>query len=450
MVGGFAGILAWILVEPTKPPALDGPAWNSFEVRLIVALAALVGLAVGGLDGYTRGSRTHLLRGLGFGLIFGTVGGMFGYSIGGQLVTTLFGGVRQGLGPLTVLTRVVALAPLGLFLGAAIGAGSLTKARAIQGAIGGAIGAAAGAAVFDIVGAILAPTALLAGGVTNGATGEVGAIPRAVFATTMGAAIGLFIGLVERFSRRAWLRLSLGRNEGKEWSIDSDQTFIGRSEGAQVPLFGDMNVAPAHASIQRQGGQYILVDGGSPVGTYVNGQRISSVALFPGAQIQIGGFRLEFLMKGQAVAYAPQAPMMAAAPMMPVAPAYAPQPYAPPSNATQAYPVSPVASMPTQAYAAPPVAGQGTVVAMDGPLAGQRFPLFGSLEFGRESAQVPMGYDTQASRRHASVQAGPTGPMVTDLGSTNGTYVNGQRIQSSPLRPGDLLKVGSTTFRFEP
>ena len=87
---------------------------------------------------------------------------------------------------------------------------------------------------------------------------------------------------------------------------------------------------------------------------------------------------------------------------------------------------------------------------MDGPLTGQRYPIEGGFGFGRESDRVPMAYDTQASRRHAVIQPGPTGPVLTDLGSTNGTYVNGQRIQTSALRPGDLFKVGSTTFRFEP
>ena len=461
MVGGLAGILAWMLIEPTKPPTMGGPAWTSFELRLILTMAIFVGMAVGGLDGYTRGSRTHFLRGIGFGLIFGAIGALFGYSVGGQLSALIFGGVRQGLGPITMLSRVVALAPLGLFLGAAIGGSSLTKARTIQGAIGGAIGAATGAAVFDIVGSVLAPTALLMNGVTNGSVGEVGAIPRAIFATTMGAAIGLFIGLVERFSRRAWVRLQLGRNEGKEWSIDSAQTFIGRSEGAQIPLFGDMNVAPVHATIQKQGAQYILVDGGSPIGTYVNGQRISSVALFPGALIQIGGFRLEFMLKGQSVAYAPMAPMAPmpmqnpvpmATPLMPqpaMATPLMPNPTPAPMAMTQAYPVSPAASMPTQAYASSP-SGGGSVTAMDGPLTGQRYPIEGGFGFGRESDRVPMAYDTQASRRHAVIQPGPTGPVLTDLGSTNGTYVNGQRIQTSALRPGDLFKVGSTTFRFEP
>ena len=38
---------------------------------------------------------------------------------------------------------------------------------------------------------------------------------------------------------------------------------------------------------------------------------------------------------------------------------------------------------------------------------------------------------------------------VTDLNSTNGTYINGQRVTSSPLRPGDVLRIGGTEMRLE-
>jgi hypothetical protein len=59
--------------------------------------------------------------------------------------------------------------------------------------------------------------------------------------------------------------------------------------------------------------------------------------------------------------------------------------------------------------------------------------------------------DTNVSRRHAEVRRGPEGTwMVADLGSTNGTKVNGVKI-SGPrqLEDGDEITVGSTTVRFE-
>jgi pSer/pThr/pTyr-binding forkhead associated (FHA) protein len=105
--------------------------------------------------------------------------------------------------------------------------------------------------------------------------------------------------------------------------------------------------------------------------------------------------------------------------------------------------------MPTKAYPQTPAAGGVALVATDGPLVGQRFPVNGAIEVGREAAGIPMGFDTMASRRHASIAAGPMGAVVTDLGSTNGTYVNGQRVQSQTVRHGDLVKIGATTFRVE-
>jgi pSer/pThr/pTyr-binding forkhead associated (FHA) protein len=46
------------------------------------------------------------------------------------------------------------------------------------------------------------------------------------------------------------------------------------------------------------------------------------------------------------------------------------------------------------------------------------------------------------SRVHCRVAAGASGLEVIDLDSTNGTYVNGQRVDRAPLRDGDRLGVG--------
>lgn len=58
--------------------------------------------------------------------------------------------------------------------------------------------------------------------------------------------------------------------------------------------------------------------------------------------------------------------------------------------------------------------------------------------------------DDYASGRHARVESGLDGTWVIDLGSTNGTYVNGERIEGrTRLHEGDLLQVGDTELRFE-
>jgi hypothetical protein len=58
--------------------------------------------------------------------------------------------------------------------------------------------------------------------------------------------------------------------------------------------------------------------------------------------------------------------------------------------------------------------------------------------------------DGNISRRHAEVRAGTTAYVVVDLGSTNGTMINGVRIAGEQrLRDGDIISVGSTHIRFE-
>ena len=58
--------------------------------------------------------------------------------------------------------------------------------------------------------------------------------------------------------------------------------------------------------------------------------------------------------------------------------------------------------------------------------------------------------DSNISRRHAEVRMTPTAYVVVDLGSTNGTMVNGVKIGGEQrLRDGDIISVGSTHLRFE-
>ena len=58
--------------------------------------------------------------------------------------------------------------------------------------------------------------------------------------------------------------------------------------------------------------------------------------------------------------------------------------------------------------------------------------------------------DSNASRRHCEIRPAGTAWVVVDLGSTNGTKVNGLRIQGEhPLRDQDIISVGSTHLRFE-
>jgi hypothetical protein len=251
LAGAIAGIAIWLLFEPFAP-GLGSVDQEKWELRFVLCLGFAIGLAVGGLNGWIQGSRLHIMRGAGLGLLLGGLGASLGYQIGGGLVTGIFGKNFSFISPeysiaTKTLARVIALTPIGIFLGAAIGASSMNKRRIVQGVIGGLIGAGIGGLLFDVIGTIIGPMTVGLSGAGHGQSVETGSVPRALYAALLGGLIALFIGIVDLISRSAWVRLTLGRNEGKEWPIDSPQTFLGRSEKAGVPLFGDPNVAPMHA-----------------------------------------------------------------------------------------------------------------------------------------------------------------------------------------------------------
>jgi len=491
IAGAIGGLLAWAVVEPMAPPEMtlkpmqapvinpDGSfnpgaefggtgtegavqerqatpppaipedfeeAWKRFTGWFGLAAGLFIGVMLGLASGYIQGSRTHVLRGVALGAILGVVGGTLGVTMGNALFMAL-GGDPHGnpLSPQQLIARSLGWGMFGLLIGLAEGAVGRSVQRSFQGALGGLLGGLAGGVSFNVSAALLGPLAVT---LTEGAGG--GTIPRAVGLVCVGGFIGLFIGLVEGLARTAWLRLSLGRNEGKEWVVDAAQTFIGRSEMAHVPLFGDPNIAPMHALIQRQGQTYMLIDGGSPLGTYLNGQRVQQAPLFHGAQVAIGQNVLQFLMR---MGSAPQRAAeqlraqshLLSGPQQPAgvpsgAPAggptgYAPAPYPQDSG--------------NQTVAVQPAVAASSLVVTAGPLLGQRFQVVQPLEVGREAQGVALGFDSSASRRHASFAPAPGGLLVTDLGSTNGTFVNDQRVQTATIRPGDLVRIGVTTFRVE-
>jgi pSer/pThr/pTyr-binding forkhead associated (FHA) protein len=58
--------------------------------------------------------------------------------------------------------------------------------------------------------------------------------------------------------------------------------------------------------------------------------------------------------------------------------------------------------------------------------------------------------DPNVSRHHAELQRSSNGEWtIADLGSTNGVKVNGRRVASTRLTPGDQVTLGTTTFRFD-
>lgn len=87
-----------------------------------------------------------------------------------------------------------------------------------------------------------------------------------------------------------------------------------------------------------------------------------------------------------------------------------------------------------------------SLVIHEGAAAGSEHPVDGELILGRERGTADLVLDDPGvSRRHARVLSEDDGVLVEDLGSSNGTYVNGRRI-SGPveLDAGDELQLGAT------
>jgi pSer/pThr/pTyr-binding forkhead associated (FHA) protein len=94
-------------------------------------------------------------------------------------------------------------------------------------------------------------------------------------------------------------------------------------------------------------------------------------------------------------------------------------------------------------------AGAGLLVVTRGPNAGSRLALTKPVTtVGRHPDSDIFLDDITVSRRHAEVQRVATGFVVRDVGSLNGTYLNRERVEESPLTNGDELQVGKFKLVF--
>jgi len=92
------------------------------------------------------------------------------------------------------------------------------------------------------------------------------------------------------------------------------------------------------------------------------------------------------------------------------------------------------------------------LVMRSGPTPGKAFPITkAEISIGRELNNDIVVNDPEVSRKHTRIVFRVGGFVVEDLGSTNGTYVNGQRlIGPHALQPGELILLGENiSFSFE-
>ncbi|MGY4970135.1 FHA domain-containing protein [Streptomyces nigrescens] len=264
---------------------------------------------------------------------------------------------------------------------------------------------------------------------------------------------------------------------GRTWTLDPSRSYnVGRDPQGDMVL-DDARVSWRHATVRWAGRGWIIEDQGSTNGTYVQGQRIHQMEIGPGSTVHLGnatdGPRVTLsapaadafsarpaMAPQQQAAQGWQAPPAHQAPAH-QAPAHQPPAQqgwqAPPQGQQPPY-VPPQQAQPQQQQQARPPQERPAQKAGGGPVHGDRSPTtFHRLDSGRvmrigralENELVVS--DLQVSRHHAEFRATPDGRFeIRDLGSHNGTYVNGQPVAKSGtavIGPNDIIGVGHSTFR---
>src|SRR5262249_42309539 len=96
-----------------------------------------------------------------------------------------------------------------------------------------------------------------------------------------------------------------------------------------------------------------------------------------------------------------------------------------------------------------PVEHDAALVVICGPELGRKYDLRTfPIQIGRAATAHIQVDQESISRSHAELTTEKDSVVLRDLGSTNGTFVNDERIENYTLRNGDLVKIGRTIFKF--
>lgn len=444
LLASAGAFVVWLIAEPipwlTTDVAPGGYVNWASQLVLGAMVGAGIGVGIGAADGLYAGSRQRILRGCIVGGAVGVAGGLVGIHIGQMVFGPLYGlGERlervQAALSFAVQTgaRSIGWALMGMLMGGALGLAYGSGQKARNGFIGGLVGGAVGGFLFQVLWWVL----------------RVPEFSRAVGFASVGGAVGLGIATAEEVLKQAWMRVMVGRNEGREFILSKDVVVIGRDELADVGLFGDRSVGLRHAVVRRTPGGYVIQDAGNSIGTKVNGAAVRERVLRDGDVIEIGSFRLEFHEKagrGPAVEPVDAARRPSAVPEPSGICPYCGSPKDPVTGACRCS----VAPSPPVGTSVAQGAGAIRLVGTSGPSAGMSFVLTkATTSVGRELGRDIVLPDPTVSRRHAVLRAEEGRLEVVDEGSSNGTFLNGARISTAYAVPGDEVRFGSSTFRVE-
>src|SRR3954454_18761453 len=206
------------------------------------------------------------------------------------------------------------------------------------------------------------------------------------------------------------LQVTEGKERGKRLAVEAE-LLIGRAAPEEEGKLGDdPEISRRHARVYRGAdGELAVEDLGSANGTFVNGDRIDAQrTLAPGDVLRVG----KTVLQGTEVA----------------------------SSATH------------QVLQPPSVAPEAAeeLLVTAGAAPGRRLALSDEFVIGRAAkGEGMLGGDRELSRRHARVSRDASGQLtIEDLGSANGTFVNGERVRERQvLKVGDSIRVGRTTLQ---
>ncbi|MGY3335520.1 ABC-type multidrug transport system ATPase subunit/pSer/pThr/pTyr-binding forkhead associated (FHA) protein [Streptomyces filamentosus] len=265
---------------------------------------------------------------------------------------------------------------------------------------------------------------------------------------------------------------------GRTWTLDASRSYtLGRDPQGDLAI-EDARVSWRHATISWNGRSWAVEDHGSTNGTFVAGQRIQQLEIGPGTVVHLGNptdgprLNLSAAHAGQPVhAHQGGGPVQPPAQQPVQPPAQQPggqaewaAPAAPPQQGGWQQPAQqPGAQVPPHvphqgggpveqpAQKTNAAAGASSAYSDRSPTTFHQLALGHVMRIGRALENELVVSDLQVSRHHAEFHATPDGRMeIRDLGSHNGTYVNGQPIPkggSALLGPQDIVGVGHSTFR---
>lgn len=215
--------------------------------------------------------------------------------------------------------------------------------------------------------------------------------------------------------------------------VDKDEFVIGRSPRCDLQLSDDQKrVSREHAVIRQRGADYELNDRGSRNGTRVNGEPVAEpVVLSDGDQLDIGPYELRVHVGDSALAAVPDD---------------AGETVFMDEKSLRGRKGRPGKRQPKRRT---PSGTRITLKALDGPLAGTQFRDPGEdVLIGRGDECAIVLPDDSVSKQHARVRRTPDGWAIQNLSQSNGTFVEGRRIEELTLASGQKVRIGTTTFMF--